>query len=64
LNELSGHADQNELLKWMKPMVRTLKGVFLVHGELAQAEPLAKLIREVYNIEVSVPTRGQTVELN
>jgi hypothetical protein len=44
-------------------MARTLKGVFLVHGELAQAEPLAKLIREVYNLEVCIPTRGQTIEL-
>jgi metallo-beta-lactamase family protein len=64
LNELSGHADQNELLKWMKPMVKTLRGVFLVHGETAQAEPLAALIREVYKLEVCVPTRGQTVELS
>ena len=64
INELSGHADQNELIRWMKPMAETLKGVFLVHGELAQAEPLAELIRETYHIEVVIPTRGQTIELN
>ena len=63
INELSGHADQNELIRWMKPMAATLKGVFLVHGELTQAEPLAQLIRETYNIEVVIPTRGQSIEL-
>ena len=33
LNELSGHADQRELLLWMKPAVSGLKRIFLVHGE-------------------------------
>jgi metallo-beta-lactamase family protein len=63
MNELSGHADQNELLKWMTPMVRGLKGVFLVHGELAQCEPLAQLIRETYGLQVMIPERGQAVDL-
>jgi metallo-beta-lactamase family protein len=64
MNELSGHADQNGLLEWMKPMAKTLKGVFLVHGEVAQAEPLAALIRERYGVEAHIPTRGQVVELS
>ena len=33
LDELSGHADQGELLEWIKPMAPTLRKVFLVHGE-------------------------------
>ena len=33
LDELSGHADQGELLEWIKPMARSLRKVFLVHGE-------------------------------
>ena len=45
LDELSGHADQNELLEWIKPMVPTLRKVFLVHGEAAQSATLAKLLR-------------------
>jgi metallo-beta-lactamase family protein len=64
MNELSGHADQNELLKWMKPMVKTLKGVFLVHGEPAQCEPLAQLIHEIHGLKVLIPERGQVVDLD
>ena len=37
LDELSGHADQRELMEWIKPLVPTLRKVFLVHGEPQQA---------------------------
>jgi len=63
LNELSGHADQLELLAWMKPMVGKLKRVFLVHGELLPAMTLAKLIEEEYHIPVTVPARGESFDL-
>ena len=33
LNELSGHVDQQDLLKWVRPIAPKLKRVFLVHGE-------------------------------
>jgi metallo-beta-lactamase family protein len=63
LNELSGHADQRELLVWMKPAVRTLKKVFLVHGEPDQQQPLAQAIKDAYGLEVAIPTRGEIVRL-
>jgi metallo-beta-lactamase family protein len=63
LNELSGHADHNELLKWMKPMVKSLKKVFLVHGEPTQAQALRKAIEDVYGIETVVPSRGESFAL-
>jgi metallo-beta-lactamase family protein len=63
LNELSGHADQQELLAWMKPITPALKRVFLVHGEPAQAEALARAIRERYDLDVVIPTRGQSFDL-
>ncbi len=63
LNELSGHADQQELLAWMKPMAGTLKRVFLVHGEPAQSEALAQVIGERYGLDVVIPERGQSFEL-
>jgi metallo-beta-lactamase family protein len=64
LNELSGHADQRELLAWMKPLAGTLKRVFLVHGEPSQSASLARAIREQYGLDVVIPSRGDTVELN
>ncbi len=62
LNELSGHADQRELLEWMKPMAGGLKKLFLVHGEPAQTQALAEAVRERYGLEAVIPTRGQSFE--
>jgi metallo-beta-lactamase family protein len=64
LNELSGHADQRELLTWVKPMAKGLKKIFLVHGEPAQSAALAKVITMELGIDVTVPERGDSVELN
>ncbi len=64
INELSGHADQHELLNWMKPAARALKGVFLVHGEPAQAASLKQAIHERYGIEAVIPSRGDSFDLN
>jgi metallo-beta-lactamase family protein len=63
INELSGHADQRELLQWMKPFAGQLKKVFLVHGEPTQSLPLAEAIRELFDIETHVPERGESFEL-
>jgi len=63
LNELSGHADQQELLEWMKPMMTTVKKVFLVHGEVKAQVVLAEKIRERYKVEVTNPARGESFEL-
>jgi metallo-beta-lactamase family protein len=64
VNELSGHADQRELLQWMKPMVSTLRRVFLVHGETRQQTALATAIRDQYGLDVTIPERGQSFVLS
>ena len=64
LDEISGHADQNELLAWIEPMVPHLKKVFLVHGEPAQSQVLAELVRRRHGLEVSVPARGESFTLD
>ncbi|MEO7144678.1 MAG: MBL fold metallo-hydrolase [Bryobacteraceae bacterium] len=63
LDALSGHADQQELLDWMKPMTPALKKVFLVHGEEGQGQALAQKIHERYGLEVVQPARGQSIAL-
>jgi metallo-beta-lactamase family protein len=63
LDELSGHADQGELVAWMAPLAPGLKKVFLVHGDLEQSQPLAEVIRQKFNIEVVIPARGDSFEL-
>jgi metallo-beta-lactamase family protein len=63
LEELSGHADQHELIEWMRPIAKGLKKVFLVHGEPAQGAALAKVIGSEYGIEAMQPARGESFEL-
>jgi metallo-beta-lactamase family protein len=64
LDELSGHADQSELIEWMRPLAPRLKKVFLVHGELAQGAALAEVIREEFKLDVQQPSRGHSFLLN
>lgn len=64
LDELSGHADQRELIEWMRPLAPLLKSVFLVHGEPDQAEGLAAAIQREYGLTAEIPARGASVELH
>ena len=64
LDALSGHADQRELIEWMRPLAPRLKKVFLVHGELAQGAALAEVIRKEFKIDVLQPSRGHSFLLN
>ena len=63
LDELSGHADQNELLQWIEPMVPTLRKVFLVHGEPVQSKTLAGLLQSRFGLEAVCPVPGNTFDL-
>ena len=63
LDELSGHADQGELLQWIKPIAPALRKVFLVHGESEQSSALARLLHSTYNLDVLCPTPGQSFEI-
>ena len=64
LDELSGHADQGELLEWMKPLAPSLRKVFLVHGEPAQSETFAQLLTvHVSAWRWSCPAPGECFEL-
>jgi metallo-beta-lactamase family protein len=68
LDELSAHADSEELLAWMKPIVQsappTLKRVFLVHGEPEQSAALAKAIQSTYGIEATPAQPGASFDLD
>jgi metallo-beta-lactamase family protein len=63
IGELSGHADQRELIEWMEPATPTLKKVFLVHGEPAAQETLKDEIEKRYHIDVICPQRGDRYEV-
>jgi len=63
LGALSGHADRQEMLDWMKPIAPGLKKVFLVHGETDQQTGFAEAIRSRYGLDVLVPERGESFDL-
>jgi len=63
LDELSGHADQKELIEWMRPLSKGLKKVFLVHGEVSQGAALAQVIEREYGIPAVQPERGDSFVL-
>jgi metallo-beta-lactamase family protein len=63
IGELSGHADQRELLQWMEPVVPTLKKVFLVHGETDAQQALKVEIEKMYKLEVVCPKRDDRYEV-
>jgi metallo-beta-lactamase family protein len=64
LNELSGHADQHELLEWMAPIAPGLRRVFVVHGEPAAQAVMAREIEKRFRVPVTIPARGESVELD
>jgi metallo-beta-lactamase family protein len=63
LQALSAHADQGELLAWMKPLAGRLKKVFLVHGEPEAAEALQTAIQHELGVETVLPAWGESVPL-
>jgi len=63
LEELSGHADQGELIAWMRPFAKGLKKIFLVHGEPAQGAALKAVIEKTFGIETVQPSRGESFDL-
>jgi metallo-beta-lactamase family protein len=63
LDALSGHADREEMLAWMKALAPGLKKVFLVHGEPSQQDALQAAIRERLGLDVVVPQSGASFDL-
>lgn len=64
LDELSAHADQGEMMAWLKPLAASLKRIFLVHGEPAQSAALAQRIAREYGVETTVPAQGESFLLD
>ena len=63
ISSLSGHADRDELLRWLGPLP-TPRQVFLTHGEKSSALALAEQLRVERGWTVTIPALGQSVELS
>jgi metallo-beta-lactamase family protein len=63
MKQLSAHAGQSELLRWLSGFPTPPKQTYLVHGEPAAASTLQQLIRSRMNWRVDVAQYQQTVDL-
>jgi metallo-beta-lactamase family protein len=63
LNGFSGHADQQDLINFFRPLIGDRPRVRLVHGELEQAEALAHSLRAEGIEDVLIPRREETVSV-
>jgi Cft2 family RNA processing exonuclease len=57
--ELSGHADQSEIVQLVEKLKP--KKTILVHGDIEQAEALSKVISDI--TEVSIPEKGENITI-
>jgi metallo-beta-lactamase family protein len=60
MEELSAHADRDELISWLKKMPCKPKKVFVVHGEQEAAGSLQQIIRDEMHWSVEIPEHGHT----
>ena len=63
LSGFSGHADADEIMRWLGRPARPPKTIFLTHGEPAAATALAERIRKENGWTVRVPKLGEVAEL-
>jgi metallo-beta-lactamase family protein len=63
LNEFSAHADQKELLDYIKSL-RGLEKIFLVHTEMTQAEPFNEILKDEFpDVQINIPHFEQSETL-
>ncbi|MFC1656779.1 MBL fold metallo-hydrolase [Patescibacteria group bacterium] len=60
----SGHADQSELIGWLGHFkAKTIKQVFLNHGDEESREALAKIIKDKFSTTVKLPKINESFEI-
>ncbi|MDD5440269.1 MAG: MBL fold metallo-hydrolase [Candidatus Omnitrophica bacterium] len=63
MNSFSSHADKEGLVRYVKCCREQLRGVFIVHGEIAQMEVLRDNLRRKLNIKPRMPAKDETFYL-
>lgn len=63
IEALSAHADRNELLDYFREMGPKVRQAFIVHGEMEEATSFSESLRQLGARNVTIPERGQSVEL-
>jgi len=63
LDGFSGHADKEDFIAYLQPVVGKIGKVRLIHGERDQAEALSEMLRGMGFDDVAVPAPGDRVIL-
>lgn len=63
IDGLSGHADQGEIISWLRRFKRAPQQVYLVHGEPKAADQLARVIRESLGWSVRPARDGEEINV-
>jgi len=61
INGFSAHADQRELLEWIKPMKKNLKVIFLIHGEKEKQKIFKQKIIETFNLKTHIVKPNEVI---
>jgi metallo-beta-lactamase family protein len=64
LEELSAHADRDELITWMKKIPNRPKKVFVVHGETTASTELQKNLQTEGFLDCEIPCHGASEVLS
>jgi metallo-beta-lactamase family protein len=62
LQGLSGHADADEVMAWLRALRRAPRQTFVVHGEPDASDALRLRIRDQLGWAARVPQHGEAVE--
>lgn len=63
IDAFSGHADSNEILRWLKKFETPPKTTFIVHGEKESSQGLARLIKSALGWKTHIPELFESVTL-
>ncbi len=62
LESLSAHADQKEIIHWIKAIKNIPENTFLIHGEPSALDSFKTKIQDVFGWKVHIPKLNETLE--
>lgn len=64
IDSMSAHADQSEIVKWLRTFRALPRQTYLVHGELAAQEALKTHLQNTLGLTVTIPQHAEKVEVD
>ena len=63
ISTLSAHADQSEILDWIKSIKKKPKDIYLVHGEPQSSDALRVRVKDNFNANCIIAKQNEEYEL-